>query len=126
MIIQIIGLPAIGKTTLIKKYLKNNKLNVKYLDIRDFSFPKREKKLIDYVSDNSGKYIIESACGIEMHSSIVIMLDKKFYFHQKQLKQRGDNLSSIDLLALKDQMIPADYTLNDFNYLDDLLNYYLA
>ena len=62
MIIQVIGLPAIGKSTLIKKYKKIGTVNYEILDIRDFHSPKREEKLIKAMSSNCKNYIVESAC----------------------------------------------------------------
>lgn len=125
MIIQIIGLPAIGKTTLIKKYLKKNK-NVEHVDIRDFTSPNREEKLLEYISRQDKKYIIESACGIQIDSSIVILLNKSKYYHQNQILQRGESYNQEELWRLEDQMIPADYTLCNLNYFDNIMNYYLT
>lgn len=126
MIIQVIGLPAIGKSTLIKKYLKKYNNKAEHVDIRDFPYPKREEKLLEYVSKDNKKYIIESACGIQIDSSIVIMLNKSDYYHQKQMIQRGENYNESELCQIKDQMIAADYTLCNFNYFDNIMNYYLS
>lgn len=123
MIIQIIGLPCVGKTFLIKQYLKT-KTNIEHVDIRNFSHPKREEKLINYICKEPKKYIIESACGIQIDSSIVIEIKKNNYYHQKNMKKRNETISENDLFQIKNQMIPADFVLYDNSILDEMLDYY--
>jgi len=126
MIIQIVGLPGIGKSTLIKYYKNNSTVDFKVLDIRDFTSPNREQKLITSICNQHNKYIIESACGIEIDNSIVILIRKNKTKHIKQLQSRGEVYNELDLQAIDDQIIPANYTVYDDNTLYVLLEHLLT
>jgi hypothetical protein len=125
MIVQVIGLPCIGKSSLIKKYKKIGTVKYEILDIRDFHSPKREEKLIKAMSANCKNYIIESACGIEIPSSIIILVKKSKFLHKKQIQKRGDIYENYELQSIEDEMIPADFTVYNENAFYEILNYYL-
>lgn len=125
MIIQVIGLPAIGKSTLIKKYKKLGTVNYETLDIRNFHSPKREEKLIKAMSPNCKNYIIESACGIEIPCSIIILIKKSKFLHKKQIQKRGEFYDDYELQSIEDEMIPADFTVYNENAFYEILNNFL-
>ena len=72
-IIQIIGLPCAGKTTLIKKYI-NKYPDIKHIDIADFTGKTRQKEYKKRIINTSGNIIAESACGVSLKNSEVIEL----------------------------------------------------
>lgn len=125
MIIQIVGLPGVGKSTLINKFKNQSTVDFKALDIRNFHAPNREEKLINSICKKQNKYIIESACGIDIEPSIVILIKQNKFNHKKQLQSRGEVYDEYDLQAIDDQIIPANYTVYNSKVFCELLNYLL-
>jgi broad-specificity NMP kinase len=110
MIIQLIGLPGVGKSTLLK-----NINSIKKIDIKDFNCANRELEIVKYVSKINENLIIESACGIEIENSIVILVKKNKKQVIQQLQSRGESEDFYDLQAIEDQMIASHYTVYDAN-----------
>jgi broad-specificity NMP kinase len=108
MIIQLIGLPGVGKTTLLKNFN-----SIKKIDIKDFNCSNRELEITKYISNVKENLIIESACGIEIENSIVILLKKNKKIVKQQLQSRGESEDFYDLQAIEDQMIASHYTIYD-------------
>lgn len=106
MVIQLIGLPGVGKSTLLK-----NIFNIKKIDIKDFNTANRESAVLKYLSNKTENIIIESACGIEIENSIVILMKKQKKQVIQQLQSRGETEDSYDLQAIEDQTIPSHYTV---------------
>ena len=106
MVIQLIGLPGVGKSTLLK-----NIFNIKKIDIKDFNTANHESAVLKYLSNKTENIIIESACGIEIENSIVILMKKQKKQVIQQLQSRGETEDSYDLQAIEDQTIPSHYTV---------------
>lgn len=113
MILQLIGLPCSGKTTVIKS------LEVAYvkLDIRDFQGFRRENKLIKHlynIYDSKKLYIIESACGINIANSTIIALGVSKGLLHKRMTKRGFKVNQNNTSLLLNNMIPYQYKVNSF------------
>ena len=115
MIIQLIGLPASGKTLVAEKIKQKNK-NIFFYDICSFYGTKREKTLYNIVKkyQNTPQIVlIESACGIENLSSIVIELRVSKSQYSMNQRLRKEFLTHQDRHRISDQMIPANFVLYD-------------
>lgn len=113
MILQLIGLPCSGKSTVIKS------LEVPYikLDIRDFQGFRRENKLIKHlynIYDSKKLYIIESACGIDIANSTIIALEVSRKVLQERITKRGFNITENNKSLLLNNMIPYQYKVDSF------------
>lgn len=113
MIVQLIGLPCSGKSTVIKS------LNIPYvkLDIRDFQGFRRENKLIKHlynIYDSKKLYIIESACGIDIANSTIIALEISKELLQQRIIKRGFKITENNKSLLLNNMIPYQYKVNSF------------
>ena len=97
-----------GKSTLLKEIN-----NIKKIDIKDFNCADRESEILKYVSKITENLIIESACGIEIENSIVILVKKNKKQVVQQLQSRGESEDFYDLQAIEDQMIASHYTVYD-------------
>lgn len=118
MKIQIIGLPCSGKSTAIKKYLLSNK-NISYVDFAAFS---NKKKCIDKVKSHQGKVIVESACGLSLNNSIVILYKQPINIIYQRHKLRGEILDEDYLSLLNAAMIKPHYTVTTDMALYNTLN----
>lgn len=113
MILQLIGLPCSGKSTVIKSL----KPSCTKIDIRDFYGFRRENKLIKHLNNvyNPQKlYIIESACGIDIANSTIVLLDVSKTMLHKRMEKRKFHLSNKDQSLLKANMVPYQYKVNSF------------
>ena len=113
MIIQLIGLPCSGKSTVIKS------LDFSYtkLDIRDFQGFRRENKLIKHlynIYDSKKLYIIESACGVDIANSTIIALEVSKELLQERIIKRGFKTTENNKSLLLNNMIPYQYKVNSF------------
>lgn len=113
MIVQLIGLPCSGKSTVIKS------LQIPYvkLDIRDFQGFRRENKLIKHlynIYDSKKLYIIESACGIDIANSTIVALGVSKGLLQERIKKRGLKITENNKSLLLNNMIPYQYKVDSF------------
>ena len=125
MIVQIIGLPCSGKTTLIKEYLKYNK-NINYIDLATFKGKAKYNNCIMQAKKSSQKTILESACGLRIDNSIVVLYRQPINQIYSRHRNRGEVLDEDYLSLLTTQMLKANYTVNTqeaFNSTLDLLFY---
>ena len=118
MKIQIIGLPCSGKTTAIKKFLKQNK-NVSYLDIRDYN--SNTKKFKTDIIKKNGNLIAESACGVNIFDTEIVRLEIPIRTLNKRSLLRDKEFDDDYMSLLTTQMIPAKYTVRDEKALIELL-----
>lgn len=124
MIIQLIGLPASGKTLVVNKIKQTNK-NILFYDIKSFNGSNREKELEKELEkyQNSPKIaLVESACGLENLSSIVVMLKVSKRRHCMNKRLRKEFVSNALATSLIDQMIPANYTSYNVESCEALIN----
>ena len=123
MILQLIGLPASGKTYVLKK-IKQQFNSIKILNLASFSGSERENKLLNAVKAaavTSNLVIVESACGLKDLNSIVVLLRvSKQQYSQNQIK-RKNFLSATDQFRLIDQMLPPNYTVYNINSCETLI-----
>lgn len=133
MKIQIIGLPASGKSFLIKKYLKSRDVkNIRHLDVADYKDAKQKKqkdstynqrsfrKCIQNSSDN---LIAESACGVYCPGTEVIKLVIDETIRREQFRKRDKQEVDIHYDSLLETtMIPATYTVTTEKALFDILD----
>ena len=125
MIVQIIGLPCTGKTTLIKQYLKTNQ-NISYIDLANFKEHTRYKDCIKQVQKSRTNVIVESACGLAIKQSIVILYRQPINTVYARHILRGETLDEDYLSLLTTQMVKPNYTVTSeqsFNSTLDLLFY---
>ena len=124
-IIQIIGLPASGKTTYIKEYLNLN-LNVKYLDVANYPHQNRIKKLYKDIkklyTDSNKSLIIESACGFNIKNSKIIKLKINYDEVCMNFLKRENYLDKDYLSLLDNQLKIPDYTVSNKDALYCILN----
>ena len=121
MQIQIIGLPGSGKTTVIEKYLIDNK-HINYLDYAKFPNKKHFYKKLKELKSTS--LIIESACGMILNNTPIIKYDKPIQEVYRNFNKREGYLDENYMSLLESKMIPAKYTVRTekalFNILDIL------
>lgn len=125
MIVQVIGLPCSGKTTLIKKYLQLNK-NIEYIDIANYSSNTKYNSCIKAIKKSSKNTILESACGLAIKQSIVILYKQPINLIYSRHHLRGEELDEDYLSLLTTQMQKPNFTVTTqegFNSALDLLFY---
>lgn len=116
--IQVIGLPGSGKTFAIDMY-KESDSSLSYLDIRNYSSQSNFARAIRIEPNNT---IAESACGINISGTYIVKLIIDANQLCNNLTYRGDKISSRHLSYLKDQMLPANYTVSSSYDLKEVLS----
>lgn len=119
MIIQVIGLPCSGKTTALKKWFKSN-TNVKYYDIADFSQSKNVKTKLSKTKNKN--VLLESACGIHLNDSIVILYKQPMSKILERHKIRKETIDEDYLSLLQSNMMIPNYTVNNTKSLYNMLD----
>jgi len=119
-IIQIIGLPCAGKTTLIKQYLSKHP-DIKHIDIASFTGKARQKEYKKKIINTSGNIIAESACGVSLKNSEVIELKTDMNIIYERTRKRDKKLDEDYLSLLKTEMVPSRYTVTK-DVFEELLN----
>lgn len=124
MIVQVIGLPCSGKTTIINSVIKKNP-EIKYYDIRMLS-EVTEIELLNNINKDSQNslVILESALGFFNLKSFVIHYKANNSQYQKNLNFRQESISQIEKQRLLNEMIPANYTVytdKDFSKIINIL-----
>lgn len=119
MLIQVIGLPCSGKTTALNKWFKEN-TNVKYYDISDFDESSKVKTEI-YKSKNKN-VLLESACGIHLSNSIVILYRQPMNKILERHKIRNEKIDEDYLSLLRSNMLIPNYTVNNKDSLYNMLD----
>lgn len=107
MIIQLVGLPCSGKSTIIKKISQD--IHFQYLDIQNYRFENGEKSLIDDIKPPLT--IVESACGMLIQDSIVVLLKCNSKTLSRNQKKRKLLQSSSEIERIRSEIIPAHYTV---------------
>ena len=113
MIIQLIGLPCSGKSTILKAAKKY--FNVTVVDKKDFF---NDSDIASQIISEDNIYIIESAQGLDIKSDHIVMLkvSRKQWF--KNVASRPDfDISTFDIDQFKYDTIAANFTIynsNDF------------
>jgi len=120
-IIQIIGLPASGKTTAVNRYIQKHN-NIAYIDIRNFNGKNRIKNYTKAISQSKHSVLAESACGVKLRNSVIIHWDVPIHILYSRYLRREQVLDEDYLSLLKTEMLPAQYSVNDYNALEQLLN----
>ena len=124
MKIQIIGLPCTGKTTYIKRYLEEY-TDITYIDINNYTNSNKQREYKNAILKASGKVIAESACGVSLRNTEVVRLETDVRTLYQRNISRDKNLDEDYLSLLRGQMIPAKYTITNWeafkNILDQLL-----
>tara|TARA_A100001201_G_scaffold143250_2_gene144125 strand:+ start:10133 stop:10513 length:381 start_codon:yes stop_codon:yes gene_type:complete len=119
MVIQVIGLPCSGKTTALKKWFKKN-TNIKYYDIVDFSESKNVKTKLSKAKHK--KVLLESACGIHLNNSIVILYKQPMSKILERHKIRKETIDEDYLSLLQSNMMVPNYTVNNTKSLYNILD----
>ena len=124
MIIQVVGLPCSGKTYYIQK-IKSKYSFIKSVDYVSFPSPNREQKLKQHLkniySDDS-LILVESACGIESLKSKVLLVSTSEFKRKQYMKLRNYSCSLKDTISIKEQIIPADYTVYNYYSFENLIS----
>ena len=114
MIVQIIGLPCTGKSTLINKYISKRKnLNIHYYDVASYTRIKKMYTDIKQHLKSSNKAIVESATGLNIEPSKVLLYKKDINTIYKQYIQREGSLDEDYLSLLENQMFKPNYTVTN-------------
>lgn len=114
MIVQVIGLPCTGKSTLINKYINKRKnLNIRYFDIANYSSVSKMYTDIKQYLKSSNNAIVESATGINIRASKVLLYKKDMKTIYKQYMDREGDLDEDYLSLLENQMFKPNYTVTD-------------
>ena len=108
MIVQLIGLPCSGKSTLLKKFYKDYS-DWKIYDIVDYkneladSNLFAENKILKSICNNywTSNFIIESACGFNDLNSKVIKLEPTIELLRKNFIKREGSFTNKDLEYLR-------------------------
>jgi len=123
LILQLIGLPASGKTYVLEK-IKQEFNSIKILNLTSYTGYKREKALLKAVkaaAKSSTFVIVESACGLKDLNSIVVLLRVSKAQYVRNENKRKDFLTKADQFRLIDQMLPPNYTVYDVNSCETLI-----
>ena len=119
MIVQVIGLPCSGKTTALAKWFENNN-HVKYYDIANFNKSSKVKTQIRKCKTKS--ILLESACGIQLNNSIVILYKQPMKKIFERHKIRNEILDEDYLSLLQSKMLIPNYTVNNKKSLYNMLD----
>ena len=128
MIIQVVGLPCSGKSHYIEK-IKSKYSFINSVDIVHFHSPRRERKCLDFIKTNYNKdslILLESACGIQSINCKVILISTNAKKHKTYIQKRNCNYTDKDLSSLKDQIIPANYTVYNYFAFENLIRNILS
>lgn len=120
-IIQIVGLPASGKTTAIHNYIKNN-CNINHVDMKTFTGKASVRNYIRAITKSPKDTIAESACGINIRHSIIIHWDIPRDVLYSRCLKRDQILDEDYFSLLETQMLPAQYSVSDYQALEQLLD----
>jgi broad-specificity NMP kinase len=120
-IIQIIGLPGIGKSTAIKRYLKKSQVACIHLDLAKYTGNNKEDCFKKAIKQATIPVIAESACGVEIKSTIIKVTGSIQHIYQQLLKR--DKVLDEDYLSLlSTNMQKANITTTSNNLEVVLLN----
>ena len=119
MIVQVIGLPCSGKTTALKKWFKKN-IHIKYYDIADYDKPSKVKTKIN--KDAHKNLLLESACGIHLNNSIVILYRQPMNKILERHKIRNEIIDEDYLSLLQSNMLIPNYTVTNEKSLYNILD----
>tara|TARA_Y100000034_G_scaffold114758_1_gene151209 strand:+ start:3898 stop:4287 length:390 start_codon:yes stop_codon:yes gene_type:complete len=120
-IIQIIGLPASGKTTAISHYT-NQHQDINHIDIKTFNGKAKIKNYKRAINKLNTDIIAESACGVNIRGSVIIHWNTpRDILYSRSLK-RDQVLDEDYLSLLETQMLPAQYSVSDHLALEQLLD----
>ena len=113
-VIQVIGYPCSGKTTWINALYKNQ-LDFHFIDLKAYSPPKKEKKLLFDLQNTTKNTIVESACGLNIENSIVINVQTTKEQHKINQMIRQDFYNQTALKEIDSNMVASDYVVHDLN-----------
>lgn len=124
MIIQLIGLPCSGKSTVLKKIKKD--FPFVWIDKAKLSNNLLDKDLFEILNSiDPHPVILESACGYFISNSITILLKISSKELSKQKHKRGYTSSSLEEERISDNMCAADYTAYSNRDLEKILKLFL-
>lgn len=119
MIVQVIGLPCSGKTTALKQWFQKN-TNVKYYDIANYS---KEHNVKTKISKRKNKNVLlESACGIHLNNSIVILYKQPMSKILERHRIRNEIIDEDYLSLLQSNMMLPNYTVTNTESLYNILD----
>lgn len=116
--IQVIGLPAAGKTTGINLYSDKNLVSI--VDIRSF-INKKEASFIEQIRRQDTNTIAESACGVDVSGTYIVKLVVERSRLINNLQLRGDKLDKNYIQYLIEQQLPANYIVHNTYDLAEIL-----
>jgi len=107
LIVQLIGLPCSGKSTILKHAKKY--FNITVIDKKDFFY---ESDMVDLLKSDDNIYVIESGQGLEIKSDCIVLLKVSKARWFKNIASRSDfDLSLFDINQFDYNAIAADYTI---------------
>ena len=126
MIVQLVGLPCSGKTTLIRNAIKNN-IPIKHFDIVNANSAKDYCEFLTLIKNASTKRlcVVESALGFSQLQGIVLLYKPKDHIRCKNITKRNEFFTSDEDEQLYSKIIPAHFTVYTQKNFNKILNIFL-
>ena len=126
MILQLVGLPCSGKSTLIKNAIKNN-IPIKHFDIINADSDNNYSNFLSLVETAATKElcVLESALGFSQLKSIVLLYKPKDNIRLKNIIKRSEFFTASQDEQLYSQIIPAHFTIYTQKNFNKILNIFL-
>lgn len=123
MVVQLVGLPCSGKTTLIQNAIKNN-IPVKHFDIVNADPAKDYSEFLALIKSASTKRlcVVESALGFSQLQGIVLLYKPKDSIRSRNIIKRKESFTVSQDEQLYSKIIPAHFTVYTQKNFNKILN----